>query len=1316
MLKLNQRVKEEEAAEGEGMARDRHSACTCRCICARSSLPVPLHLCALLSHCGGRALCGVWCLVCGAGEGEDAAMAVDGDAGSGKRDPSEVKADADADADAEPAKPARGRGRPSARELAAREGGGGGGDGVILLAAEGADGARGLAEVGTARDEYRELALIIAAAEEWKTRAERVLTTEKAALEEMRSLVAEGNQLAISVEELEWLESMSKEAENWLSQADSLGSSEATLEDVQKCVKQYGKINLLSTRVDELRERAAAGHAWLEACRALFKNSAIQLGSLDLILSTDGDPLYCVCRQPDDLQRLMIECEDCEIWYHINCLGIPPAKAKAFEREEASFRCPQCCAKQATPFAWDPRVKAPPIKRLPSARKAAELIAQADGLTVSIEEADLLRAALTRAREWQAATLPKLLAACAGEATAKDGGAGVGGAGEGGGNGGEAPPAAPVADAAEAPSALAGAASGVPASGAPPSGAPPSGAPASGAPPSGAPSRFACGGYLSEGDLHTWYEEGEAFRVESELHVLLRSWKWARQLETRGGGSAGAAGGGGEARIPLEVLEQVIASAKTSGVAAALEEACPQPARSRVSAASASASASAAASSAAGAARAAMSEGAADAPAVTAADGSIDGPWRAWIDAETSLVYAELRRASERVSEAKEWETQAAECVGGRSACDPTKLGALIARGEALSVVVPSIATLSEHSERVVGWGRHAQSLVDTAAQARGGTLVGRRPSTAEVLKVQREGAKLCASGAVWEGLLALLTKAASALESVHRGLVHYHGPEGFSQVLGGLDATGITYEEMNALRSHHNKLALDYSLAAPPAASAAPPPGQAVSAAAAAAAANAAASAAAASASSMAMLMAGGGVAAPPRTMPNPMMPMPFGGAGMGPVPVPTGPPFAAGASAPFPAAAAAINPNYPHPPAPPVAAHPTAGLAADPAAAAAAANAAANALGSVFTAASDLMCVEPPIPNLPPLHPPPAPAPVAARAPSPADAPAPRSLHHAPHVGTSGRGGGGPAAGAGGDDKAPTTGLHGITRKQIGGMRVRVYYNEEGVPVPYGGTVESLDVKRGLRVRLDGYSKREWVTDEDEWEWVEGPLGAPGPRPIEFVIGYGPFREMLTRLNKSKELCANAAKGEHTPGPPPKAKRGAPKAAGADGQPAKRAKKEKPPAAVGPDGAPLDGAPPPAKAPRGGAARKRKAEEAAAVAAAVAAAAGLAQADPAGVTAFGAPAKLVPAATQWGAPPAGAMAAGLHAIAAAGAMVPPQPPAILQHLALQPLPAAAAIAPPPHPAVGVVAAPQPAAPVPSQPLQAHPVGAAAPLPPAAS
>lgn len=55
---------------------------------------------------------------------------------------------------------------------------------------------------------------------------------------------------------------------------------------------------------------------------------------------------------------------------------------------------------------------------------------------------------------------------------------------------------------------------------------------------------------------------------------------------------------------------------------------------------------------------------------------------------------------------------------------------------------------------------------------------------------------------------------------------------------------------------------------------------------------------------------------------------------------------------------------------------------------------------------------------------------------------------------------------------------GLHGLSRRQAVGAPIRVYYEESDELVGYDGSVESVDAKRGLRVRLDGFSKREWCT----------------------------------------------------------------------------------------------------------------------------------------------------------------------------------------------------------------------------------------------
>ena len=275
--------------------------------------------------------------------------------------------------------------------------------------AEGTDGGRGFAEWQCACEVWRYLNAVIREAETWKARAEKVLTTQKVARVELKELMEQGAQLGVRMEEQAWLDQRLSEADAWLAQADALSSSEATLDGLTKCVKQHARIGLLSDRLDVLQDKVARGQAWLEETRETFRRSGVELGSLNLILATDGAPLYCLCRQPDDLQRLMIACDACEVWFHISCLGISPAKAKGYMANE--FLCPTCCTKQGATFAFEPRcVRASP-KCLPGWRRAIEHTRLAEDLHIKIDEAELLRAAARRASLWQAKLLPTLLTA-----------------------------------------------------------------------------------------------------------------------------------------------------------------------------------------------------------------------------------------------------------------------------------------------------------------------------------------------------------------------------------------------------------------------------------------------------------------------------------------------------------------------------------------------------------------------------------------------------------------------------------------------------------------------------------------------------------------------------------------------------------------------------------------------------------------------------------------------------------------------------------------------------------------------------------------
>jgi hypothetical protein len=70
--------------------------------------------------------------------------------------------------------------------------------------------------------------------------------------------------------------------------------------------------------------------------------------SLDLIYVKD-EPVYCICRGPE--AGFMVFCDNCEEWFHGDCVGIKKRQADKLEK----YLCPNCAppveknAKPSTP-------------------------------------------------------------------------------------------------------------------------------------------------------------------------------------------------------------------------------------------------------------------------------------------------------------------------------------------------------------------------------------------------------------------------------------------------------------------------------------------------------------------------------------------------------------------------------------------------------------------------------------------------------------------------------------------------------------------------------------------------------------------------------------------------------------------------------------------------------------------------------------------------------------------------------------------------------------------------------------------------------
>ena len=155
----------------------------------------------------------------------------------------------------------------SASDLAdgGSKGGGGGGTGGR------ADEERVKRESALAQEELTLLRELVSVAESWQKRAERVLTTDKVAIGAMEQLLLDGRELPIVMDEQKWLEASLGEARAWLAATEELESPAARLEEVQRHIKEYSKVNLLSHKVESLKARAAQADAWLESVRALYK-------------------------------------------------------------------------------------------------------------------------------------------------------------------------------------------------------------------------------------------------------------------------------------------------------------------------------------------------------------------------------------------------------------------------------------------------------------------------------------------------------------------------------------------------------------------------------------------------------------------------------------------------------------------------------------------------------------------------------------------------------------------------------------------------------------------------------------------------------------------------------------------------------------------------------------------------------------------------------------------------------------------------------------------------------------------------------------
>mmetsp|Transcript_10678 Transcript_10678/g.30899 ORF Transcript_10678/g.30899 Transcript_10678/m.30899 type:complete len:1881 (+) Transcript_10678:509-6151(+) len=872
-------------------------------------------------------------------------------------------------------------------------------------------GAQARKEIDAASRELGVLSRLVSQCEEWEEEANMMLSSERVDVEQLEALLRRGGELPIATETREYLATTFEVAQRWVAQASALLSPGSRLEDLQRLLKDSAKVNLHSDAMEALRERADEGKAWLNELKDLYEDCGIELDNVARVLRSDKQELYCVCRQPDDLRRLMLACDTCEMWYHMHCVGVPNARGRAMDNEE--FLCPKCAKLRGQAYKYELRCKKPPHKDTPRAATVAALLRKADRLRVSIEEVDLLRAALASCRKWDARAQPELLAALPPNWAVQRVG--------GGGHNHEPPLWATVSSALQA----------------------------------------------------RLFDEGEVFRVEPEVMTLLKGWKVRRALHAARGlppwpESASATAGIVKAESQLCGSSNVLLEApSTTGLLLANETSleCGEtklesntigggipPARPTAVATSSQLQPPSAAlpRTLPGASCMMASQGPGQQPfglnivaLKTALEDAVeegvteleeDGedpenpttqtiapvkadapefpshagePWASLYAREMTSIQTDIADARRFVRESQRWVKEAAAFAKSQSALDPQKLIRLIERARSASIKLPAMSALEERAFKLKKWVTATEGALgkaeEAAAQQSAAGAAG--VTLDELLQLHAEGLRLRLIGDTWETLVSTLNAICRGLDEVKDSLVHFtDGKRAMEAVIDLMDL-GVSLP-VDGVLSQTLVVLQEYMADQP--------------------------------------RMAGGGAGLAGDGLPA-------GGCSSLPGTNGTGPHTAHGMQLHSPA-------NLPH-----------------------------------------LLSGQVPSGTQPCIH--------------------EEDSNVQPALRTSSLG-----------EPRMKTGLHGLPASKVSGAPIRVWYDENGSLTSYNGVAEASNPTKGLKVRLIGFGKREWLTDEDEWEWLPGAGDPSGPWPLEKFFGEH-LRHGLIKLEKVAEKLRSLAAATEPP-----------------------------------------------------------------------------------------------------------------------------------------------------------------------------------------
>ncbi|KAJ3262985.1 hypothetical protein HK104_006712, partial [Borealophlyctis nickersoniae] len=174
-------------------------------------------------------------------------------------------------------------------------------------------------------------------------------------LDQLKTLADEAKHLSFAVEELDVLEDVVGMLEAWAKRVHALlggedGRDERKVKDILRCaeglpVLMEGEVEALRQRVKEVapppvvKPEEKVPDPPVSANTALVVDTGTTKSRTTRARSPEEE-LYCLCRTPYEEDRTMIQCDKCDQWFHLDCVGM--AGMEGIVQDIKTWACPVC--------------------------------------------------------------------------------------------------------------------------------------------------------------------------------------------------------------------------------------------------------------------------------------------------------------------------------------------------------------------------------------------------------------------------------------------------------------------------------------------------------------------------------------------------------------------------------------------------------------------------------------------------------------------------------------------------------------------------------------------------------------------------------------------------------------------------------------------------------------------------------------------------------------------------------------------------------------------------------------------------------------